>query len=204
MPVAPHHRGTNTMVDQFIAGESGPFSTLDASGSSANSAGYADFLKMLSATSARQDMSMYTSEEIYRAMSGQEWEKLGYAENVLVEATNDHAKMIVRASALLEHRLERVLKHRDASAQMSTDVRLQISEFVGEVASTYTDDAKFHNLAHALHVTTSMNKLLSQTVVEDPLNSFVLVLSALVHDAGHTGEPTSTLSFFTHDFDILV
>ena len=175
--------------------ESGSFSKLDASGSSANSEGYADFLKMLSATSARQEMSMYTSEEIYQAMSNQEWEKLGYAESVLVEATNDHAKMIVRASALLEHRLDRVLKHRDAGAQMSTDVRLQISEFVREVASTYTDDAKFHNLAHALHVTTSMNKLLSQTVVEDPLNSFVLVLSALIHDAGHTGEPTSTLSF---------
>ena len=164
-------------------------------GKSDGSMGYADFLKILNANRASEaDMSMYTSSEIADAMSSQEWAKLGHAESPLVAATNDHEKIIVRASALLEHHLDRVLKHRDTNAKMSVEVKLQIREFVGEVAATYTDAAKFHNLAHAMHVTTSMNKLLSSTLAEDPLNSFSLVFSALIHDAGHTGK----LSLWLH------
>ena len=154
-----------------------------------SSVDYEEFLKIMNSTGGEspQDLSNYSSDEIASALFSQDWNRLGQDESSFVAATDDHEKMIVRASALLEHRLDRVLKHRDASAQMSTDVRLQISEFVGEVASTYTDDAKFHNLAHALHVTTSMNKLLSYTLVEDPLTSFTLVFAAIIHDAGHTG-----------------
>ena len=167
---------------------------------SGSSLGYADFLKILNANRPSEaDMSMYTSSEIAYAVSSQEWAKLGHAESPLVAATNDHEKMIVRASALLEHHLERVLKHRDTNAKMSEEVKVQIREFVGEVAATYTDAAKFHNLAHAMHVTTSMNKLLSSTLAEDPLNSFSLVFSALIHDAGHTGK----LSFLTYTSYIL-
>ena len=155
-----------------------------------SSVAYGEFVKfMMNDTGAVDDqLNMYTSEEIASAMSTQDWEKLGHAESVLVAATNDHDDMIIRASALLEYHLNRLLKHRDVSATMSEAVKFQINQFVREIANTYTDDAKFHNLSHALHVTTSMNKLLSCTLTEDPLNSFALVFSALIHDAGHTGK----------------
>ena len=154
-----------------------------------SSVAYGEFLKFMNDTSAVDDqLNMYTAEEISSAMSAQEWDKLGHAESVLVAATNDHEKMIIRASALLEHHLDRLLKYRDVKSVISDAVKLQINKFVREIAYTYTDDAKFHNLSHALHVTTSMNKLLSCTLIEDPLNSFALVFSALIHDAGHTGK----------------
>jgi len=80
---------------------------------------------------------------------------------------------------------------------MSDAVKVQIRDFVGEIAETYTA-AEFHNLAHAMHVTTSMHKLLSSTLVEDPFNSFSLVVSALIHDAGHTGMSNKILSETRH------
>lgn len=134
-----------------------------------------------------QDIAMYAPEEIYSAMVGQDWDKLGHhTASSLVAATDDRQQMIMRLSALLEHHLLRVLKERDAGAKMSLIVKEQIAKFVAEVAQTYID-VKFHNLSHAMHVTTSMNKLLSVMHNEDPLNSFSLIFSALVHDAGHTG-----------------
>ena len=164
-----------------------------------SSVAYGEFVKfMMNDTSSVNDqLNMYTSEEISSAMSAQEWEKLGHAESVLVTATNDHEDMIIRASALLEYHLDRLLKHRDVNAAMSEAVKFQINKFVREIANTYTDDAKFHNLSHALHVTTSMNKLLSYTLSEDPLNSFALVFSALIHDAGHTGKCIAYSHYYT-------
>ena len=91
---------------------------------------------------------------------------------------------------LLEHHLLSVLQERDPNSEMSLSVKIQLNQFVSEVSETY-GNAKFHNWAHANHVTTAMNKLL--TVLQEggeelvPLNSFSLVFAALVHDAGHTG-----------------
>jgi len=172
--------------------------TSEPNSDAGSSGNYEEFLKIMNTPSAQQEMSMYTSGEISAAMSAQDWEKLGHAESALVAATNDNKKMIVRASAILEHHLDRLLKYRDADAKMSDVVKLQIIGFVGEVAETYTDTAKFHNLAHAMHVTTSMNKLLTSAVLEDPLNSFSLVFSALIHDAGHTGMNNKILSEIHH------
>ena len=113
--------------------------------------------------------------------------ELGHASSALVAATDCSEIIIVRASALLEYHLLQVLKGRDANAMMPLNVKTQCRKFVADVASHY-NGAKFHSLAHAMHVTTSMHKLLSETVI-DPLNGFSLVFGALLHDAGHTGEP---------------
>mmetsp|Transcript_3823 Transcript_3823/g.8537 ORF Transcript_3823/g.8537 Transcript_3823/m.8537 type:complete len:1220 (+) Transcript_3823:92-3751(+) len=135
-----------------------------------------------------EHINMYSQSEIYDAMTNQDWEKLGHASasSGLVAASDDRDIIIVRASALLEHHLLRVLKERNADATISISIKVQINKFVADVAATY-NDVHFHNLSHAIHVTTSMNKLLSATVKEDPSNSFALVFSALLHDAGHTG-----------------
>jgi hypothetical protein len=144
-----------------------------------------------------EDISMYTSDEIHAAMTAQDWDKLGHASSALVAATDCRETIIVRASALLEHHLLRVLKEKDANAVMPLTVKVQIRKFVCDVASKY-NGAKFHSLSHAIHVTTSMNKLLSVATQEDPLNSFSLVFSALLHDAGHTGMSNKILKESKH------
>lgn len=149
---------------------------------------------------AKEDMN-YTSEEIYDAMSSQDWERLGHASSDLVAATDDSYSLGFRACALLEHHLLSVLQERDPNSEMSLSVKIQLNQFVSEVSETY-GNAKFHNWAHANHVTTSMNKLL--TVLQEggeelvPLNSFSLVFAALVHDAGHTGLSNKILKDIDH------
>jgi len=130
---------------------------------------------------------MFSSNEIHDAMAAQNWDKLGHPESALVAATDCRETHIIRASALLEYHLLRVLKERDANAVIPPSVKAQCRKFVQEVTKQY-NGVNFHNLSHAMHVTTSMNKLLSCTVVEDPLNSFSLVFASLLHDAGHTGK----------------
>ena len=130
---------------------------------------------------------MFSSNEIHDAMAAQNWDKLGHPESAIVAATDCRETHIIRASALLEYHLLRVLKERDANAVMSPIVKAQCRKFVQEVTKQY-HGVNFHNLSHAMHVTTSMNKLLSCTVVEDPLNCFSLVFASLLHDAGHTGK----------------
>eukprot|EP00984_Skeletonema_dohrnii_P009306 scaffold3549_cov110-Skeletonema_dohrnii-CCMP3373.AAC.8 len=143
----------------------------------------------------------YTSEEIYDAMTSQDWESLGHASSSLVAATDDGYSLGFRACALLEHHLLRVLQERDPSAEMSLSVKIQLNQFVQEVSETY-GTAKFHNWSHANHVTTSMNKLLA--IIQEggeepiPLNSFSLVFAALVHDAGHTGMSNKILKDIDH------
>ena len=143
----------------------------------------------------------YTSEEIFDAMTSQDWESLGHASSSLVAATDDSYSLNFRACALLEHHLLCVLQERDPNAQMSLSVKVQLNQFVQEVSETY-GSAKFHNWSHANHVTTSMNKLLA--VIQEggeelvPLNSFSLVFAALVHDAGHTGMSNKILKDIDH------
>ena len=98
--------------------------------------------------------------------------------------------MVCRAAALLEHHLETVIQERDPQAKMTLSVKIQLNKFAADVASTY-NGAKFHSLSHAMHVTTSMNKLVSLVATdESALNKFSLVFSAFLHDAGHTGKQT--------------
>jgi hypothetical protein len=94
--------------------------------------------------------------------------------------------MNLRAAALLEHHLDRVIKKRDPNAGISLSTRIQLNKFVAAVSLSY-NDAKFHSYSHAIHVTTSMNALLSFALTDDPHSSLSLVFSALLHDAGHTG-----------------
>lgn len=146
---------------------------------------------------AIDDVGMYSADEIYSSLTGQAWEKLGHAESILVAASDDTATIVARASAILEHHLLEVMMHRDENAKMSLTTKLQISHFVSEVAASYRN-VKFHNISHAMHVMTSMNKLLSVAIGVDPLNSFTLIFSALVHDAAHTGMSNQILKDTHH------
>lgn len=129
---------------------------------------------------------VYTSDDIYSAMTSQEWDDVGHSESLLVAATDDRKTMNSRAAALLEHHLDRLLKNRNPDAKVSEITKNQLTSFVDDVSQSY-NDAEFHSYSHALHVTTSMNSLLSFAPIDDPLNVFSLVFSALLHDAGHTG-----------------
>jgi hypothetical protein len=142
----------------------------------------------VSSSSREAPLEMFTSAEIYQAVTTQDWEKLGHADSALVcAATDDRKTMNFRATALLEHHLDRVIKKRDPEANISLSTRIQLSKFVDAISQTY-GNAKFHSYEHAIHVMTSLNKLLSFALTEDPLNSLSIVFSALIHDAGHTGE----------------
>merc|ERR1711982_126751 len=81
---------------------------------------------------------------------------------------------------------------------ITAEVRAQLLKFVVEIASSYDESAKFHNYEHAIHVLTSMNKLLALSLAETPLNSFSLTLSTFIHDAGHTGMSNQMLESTCH------
>jgi hypothetical protein len=130
---------------------------------------------------------MSSAGDIYLAMTSQEWTSLGHAESELVAATDDRKLMNVRAATLLEHHLDRLLKSRNPDAKVTEVTKSQLEKFVDVLSQSYKG-AKFHSYSHVLHVTTSINKLITFTEIRDPMISFTLVFSALFHDAGHTGE----------------
>lgn len=73
------------------------------------------------------------------------------------------------------------------------DVADQLSEFVTCITAMY-GSCPFHNFEHASNVTMSVVKLLSQINDLDPLTQFACALSALVHDAEHSGVPNTQLA----------
>jgi hypothetical protein len=98
----------------------------------------------------------------------------------------------------------------------------QIRDFVTCIARMYRKN-EFHNFEHASHVTMSVTKLLSRIVAlknigddyhdelhdhtygitSDPLTQFACVLSALIHDVGHTGVPNAQLVKENHPVALL-
>jgi hypothetical protein len=144
-----------------------------------------------SLASVNEDPTLFTFEEVYGALTAQDWAVLGRAESRVVEATEDREVMTSRFAALLEHHLLRVLKERNPEASLSLSEKVQLNKFVRDVVDTY-NEPNFHRLSHAMHVTTSMNKLLSIAEIDgkatSPLDSFSLLFSAFLHDAGHTGQ----------------
>ncbi|CAB9524999.1 Receptor-type guanylate cyclase gcy [Seminavis robusta] len=93
------------------------------------------------------------------------------------------------------------------SVKIGESVADQLRDFVASIASLYHSENDFHNWEHATHVTMSVNKLLTRItdskggesdfssygLSKDPLTSFAVVLSALVHDVDHGGVPNAQL-----------
>jgi hypothetical protein len=93
----------------------------------------------------------------------------------------------MRLAAILEHHLQIVLDERKTGSVLSLNTKVQLTKFVTSVAESYGNPS-FHRLSHALHVVTSMNKVLSMSSTKsDALDDFTLIFAAFVHDAGHTG-----------------
>jgi hypothetical protein len=121
-------------------------------------------------------------EDIYRAISEQEWTKIR-------PISEDKEVMIAQFTALLEHYLQLVIETRQPGRVLSLSVKVQLAKFIMAISDSY-GDPHFHQLSHALHVTTSMNKLLlmsNQSTGSSALENFALILAAFLHDAGHTG-----------------
>lgn len=78
-------------------------------------------------------------------------------------------------------------------------VRAELRDFVVAIAAGYQNN-EFHNFQHASHVAHLSNILVKTMkkdesgIVFDPLSRFAIVLSALVHDIGHTGVPNCRLA----------
>lgn len=127
---------------------------------------------------------LFTSDEIYHGFTSGDWDTIGWA-------TEDRETMIARVQALLEHHLELLIREHQPGSKLSLSVKVQLTRFVKAVAETY-GDPNFHRLSHALHVATSMDKLLSISIEsgngKSALDNFSLVFAAFLHDAGHTGE----------------
>lgn len=103
----------------------------------------------------------FTPEEIHQALAAEDWAVIG-REDPTVHLTEDQKEMELCFVAILEHHLRLVLEERQSGSKLSLAVKVQLSKFVSAVAATYANP-DFHRLSHALHVTTSMNKLLSMT-----------------------------------------
>ncbi|KAL3941949.1 MAG: hypothetical protein SGBAC_003777 [Bacillariaceae sp.] len=91
-----------------------------------------------------------------------------------------------------------------AAPDLSPEVRSELRDFVVTIASGYESN-EFHNFMHASHVTHLASLLLAgihakegskdaSGIAYDPLAKFATVLSALVHDVGHTGIPNRQLA----------
>eukprot|EP00956_Cyclotella_meneghiniana_P023283 scaffold45025_cov74-Cyclotella_meneghiniana.AAC.4 len=125
------------------------------------------------------------SEEIYGAFCDEDWAVIGRSNPI--KATESTEVMIVRFVAILEHHLQLLVEERRPGSVLSLSVTVQLTKLVTTIAMTY-GDPNFHRLSHALHVTTSLNKILSETSeFTDALDKFSLVFAAFLHDAGHTG-----------------
>ncbi|CAJ1941243.1 unnamed protein product [Cylindrotheca closterium] len=91
-----------------------------------------------------------------------------------------------------------------ATPELSPEVRSELRDFVVQIANGYEGN-QFHNFMHASHVTHLANLLLTgihakegskdaSGIAHDPVAKFAIVLSALVHDVGHTGIPNRQLA----------
>lgn len=98
------------------------------------------------------------------------------------------------------------------TAPVDETVAEELHHFLAAIASTYNENP-FHSFEHAGHVTMSVTKLLGRIVTpeqheatteaelhdstygiaSDPLTRFAVVLSALIHDADHSGVPNAQL-----------
>jgi hypothetical protein len=142
------------------------------------------------------------------ALSGQDWSRIGLPDSPLVAATNDNDTMITRLSAMLQHRLD-IAMHQRRQRSLNRLQKSQLRAYVKEISTMY-NPVEFHNFEHAVHVTTSMNKILDAIVesvdngqVENGSicrnfwqNSFVhftLLFSCLIHDVEHTGKSNKIL-----------
>jgi len=83
--------------------------------------------------------------------------------------------------------------------ELPPDARSDLRNLVIAVASGYGSSG-FHNFHHASHVAHFSNLLVNgcskdgSGIACDPLARFAIVLSALVHDIGHTGVPNEQLA----------
>jgi len=91
-----------------------------------------------------------------------------------------------------------------STPELITEVKLELRDFVVTVAAGYESN-RFHNFLHASQVAHLANLLVkgihsteeskdASDIAHDPLARFAIVLSALVHDVGHTGVPNSQLA----------
>jgi hypothetical protein len=147
------------------------------------------------------------------ALSGQSWSRIGLPDSPLVAATSDQDVMITRVSAMLQHRLEIAMDQR-RQGPMNRLQKSQLRSYVKEIATMY-NPVDFHNFEHAVHVTTSMNKIID-TIVESVdkgqqgngsicrtfwQNSFIhftVIFSCLIHDVEHTGKSNKILAAKQH------
>mmetsp|Transcript_15384 Transcript_15384/g.28983 ORF Transcript_15384/g.28983 Transcript_15384/m.28983 type:complete len:1197 (+) Transcript_15384:315-3905(+) len=146
-------------------------------------------------------------------LSGQSWSRIGLPDSPLVGATSDQEVMITRVSAMLQHRLEIAMEQR-RQGSMNRLQKSQLRSYVKEISTMY-NPVDFHNFEHAVHVTTSMNKIID-TIVESVdygeqgngsicktfwQNSFIhftLIFSCLIHDVEHTGKSNKILAANQH------
>jgi hypothetical protein len=100
------------------------------------------------------------------------------------------------------------LSSEKAAAPLDQDVMDELKDYVYKIASMYNKNP-FHNFEHASHVSMSCIKLLNRIatreentqdgtdhtydICSDPLTSFAIVFSALIHDVDHTGAPNAQL-----------
>jgi len=113
-------------------------------------------------------------------------------------------RLVAQNSEILLKYLQRILPQDSTNLDV---LEAQLRAYVATIASLYNHNP-FHNFEHAAHVTSSVDLLLTnldsnrhsadlpkhvQTLQSDPLISFALVFTGLVHDVYHEGVPNAQL-----------
>lgn len=147
------------------------------------------------------------------ALSRQDWSRIGLPDSPMVAATSNEGIMVARVSAMLQHRLEIAMDQR-RQGPMNRLQKSQLRSYVNEIASMY-NPVEFHNFEHAVHVTTSMNKIIDTIVVsvdngqygngsicrdfwQNSFIHFTIIFSCLIHDVEHTGKSNKILAAKEH------
>ena len=156
-----------------------------------------------------------TSDAVIQSisLSRQNWLRIGLPDNPLVTATSDIDVMIDRVTGMLQHRLSIAMEQRKQNT-MTHVQKTQLRSYVSEIASMY-NPVDFHNFEHAVHVTTSMHKMVDTIVSsikngqlgngsicrhmwQDSFIHFVMIFACLIHDVEHTGQSNKILQATDH------
>ena len=150
--------------------------------------------------------SQDTIEKLESQTSGEHGGNMDFTTDTVIDEVADVLKLPVYAANIVGSADD--ISSDKAAAPLDQDVMDELQDYVYSIASMYNKNA-FHSFEHASHVSMSCIKLLNRIasreestedgtdhtydICSDPLTSFAIVFSALIHDVDHTGVPNVQL-----------
>ncbi|MGK3760746.1 MAG: hypothetical protein ACI8RD_013064 [Bacillariaceae sp.] len=149
--------------------------------------------------------SQETIEALESQTGGEHDGSINFTNDTVIDEVADVLKLPMYAANIVG---SADTSSKKTTAPLDQDVMDELKDYVYSIASMYNNNP-FHNFEHASHVSMSCIKLLNRIasrdenyqdgtdhtygICSDPLTSFAIVFSALIHDVDHTGAPNVQL-----------